>query len=86
MMIKRDNVPVIGLMDEQYPFYFEETDYCYNARDKGYKVVYTPDTTVVHYHQKSSKDKESARKWFDIGKKIFDAKWAHIMGDRKIYG
>ncbi|WCK56165.1 glycosyltransferase family 2 protein [Aneurinibacillus sp. Ricciae_BoGa-3] len=86
MMIKRENIKQLGLLDERYPFYFEETDYCYNARDKGFKVVYTPCTVVYHYHQGSSKNYSKLAQWAGIGKKIFDTKWAHMMNDERVYG
>jgi GT2 family glycosyltransferase len=86
MMIKRANIKELGLMDERYPFYFEETDYCYNARDKGFKVVYTPSTLVYHYHQGSSKNNSKLAQWARIGKKIFDEKWVHMMSDEAFYG
>jgi len=86
MMIKRGNIPQLGLMDERYPFYFEETDYCYNARSKGFKVMYTPATTVLHYHQGSSKDNVQLTQWFKTGQAIFNTKFARMMGDARRYG
>ncbi len=49
MLIKREVVEAIGPLDESYGFgYHEDTDYCYRAREAGFRVVYTPDCVVHH--------------------------------------
>ncbi len=49
MLIKRAVVDAVGLLDESYGFgYHEDTDYCYRAREAGFRVVYTPDCLVHH--------------------------------------
>lgn len=85
-LIKRSNIEVLGLLDEYLIFYFEETSYSYNARRNGFKVMYCPDSTIVHYHQGSCKDNIWLNQQFQIGKKHFDEKFADMMGDNRIYG
>lgn len=36
MFIKKENFEIIGKFDENFFLYFEETDYCYRAKKKGY--------------------------------------------------
>jgi len=38
----------VGLMDENYFMYFEETDYCLAAQSKGFQVWFWPDFSIVH--------------------------------------
>lgn len=39
----------IGYLEEDYsPLYYEDTDLAFRARKKGYKVVYVPDSILVH--------------------------------------
>ncbi len=38
-----------GLMDETYFLYFEETDFCLQAKRAGWKCWYVPESRVVHY-------------------------------------
>ena len=38
-----------GLDEDYFPAYFEETDLCYRAHRKGYKVLYVPDSVLYHY-------------------------------------
>jgi GT2 family glycosyltransferase len=50
MFIKRALIDEIGLFDEKYGMgYREEVDYCFTAREAGWKVVSTPDAEYVHF-------------------------------------
>lgn len=40
-------------LDEDYWIWFEEVDFCYNVRKKGYKVIYLPDAKIIHYKAQS---------------------------------
>ena len=48
MMIRREVVDTIGLMDEGYFLYFEEVDYCLQARRTGWPCWYVPQSRVMH--------------------------------------
>ena len=54
--MRRSAIDQIGLFDEGLvpPFYLEDVDWCFRARTKGWKVYYTPDTSAVHFYQRSS--------------------------------
>ncbi len=50
MYIKRRTIEVLGGLDEQYhPCYYEDSDYCYSAWQKGIATVVTPYSVVVHH-------------------------------------
>ena len=49
MMIRRDVIAQIGYLDERYFAYQEDTDYCFQARQAGWKVYYVPRAEVIHY-------------------------------------
>jgi GT2 family glycosyltransferase len=49
MMIRREVMDQIGLLDERYFLYFEEVDYCRNARRAGWQVWYVPTSRVIHF-------------------------------------
>jgi GT2 family glycosyltransferase len=38
----------IGLMDERYFMYFEDADFCFRARQRGWKLAVAADTCVLH--------------------------------------
>ena len=48
MMVRREVFEQIGLMDEGYFLYFEETDFCRRAREAGWEVWYEPAARVMH--------------------------------------
>jgi hypothetical protein len=54
VLIRREVVRQIGLMDEGYFMYFEDQDYCRLARKAGWKVVNWPAAVVVHLQGQSS--------------------------------
>jgi GT2 family glycosyltransferase len=48
LLIKREVIQKVGLFDESYFCYWDETDYCFRAREAGYKVVYVPGAKIWH--------------------------------------
>jgi GT2 family glycosyltransferase len=48
MVIKRDVLDKIGLMDKDYFLYFEETDLCARIIRAGYDMMYIPNSIVWH--------------------------------------
>jgi GT2 family glycosyltransferase len=49
MLIRRQVIDQIGLLDEAFFAYQEDTDYCVRARQAGWKVTYVPDAKIIHY-------------------------------------
>jgi GT2 family glycosyltransferase len=49
MYIKRSTIQKIGVFDEQFhPCYFEDSDYCYRAKEYGLKTAVSPNSIVYH--------------------------------------
>lgn len=48
MMIRREVLKTVGLMDEEYFLYYEETDYCLQTKRAGWSCWYVPDSLVMH--------------------------------------
>lgn len=61
LMIRREALEQVGLLDEGYFMYSEELDWCYRARQAGWKIVYLPEATVVHHEGKSSEQNLASR-------------------------
>lgn len=55
MMIRKETVDKIGLLDERFFMYFEDADWCKRFWEVGYKVVYYPKAQMAHYYHRSSK-------------------------------
>jgi GT2 family glycosyltransferase len=49
MLIRRQVVDQIGYLDERFYAYQEDTDICSRARGAGWKVVYFPESKIIHY-------------------------------------
>ena len=68
----------IGGFDERYrPAYYEDTDYCFAVRDSGRKVLYQPESVVVHTEgMTSGTDLTSGvKKYQVVNQSKFAEKW-----------
>jgi len=55
LMIRRQAVQEIGLLDERFFMYGEELDWCLRAKRAGWAVMYYPAAQIVHYKGESTK-------------------------------
>jgi N-acetylglucosaminyl-diphospho-decaprenol L-rhamnosyltransferase len=55
LLVRRETIEAIGVMDEQFFMYFEEVDLCYRAWERGIEVHYTPEPTITHSGSGSSR-------------------------------
>ncbi len=85
-LIRRDLLPTIGLFDEGYFFYFEETDYSFHVHSLGYRVVYCPQSKLIHLGGQSSHDHVLLRRYFNASQRRFRHKWKHLMKDTSSLG
>lgn len=49
MIIRRKAWEDVGDFDETFFAYQEDSDYCYRTRQKGWKVMYVPLSSIVHF-------------------------------------
>lgn len=54
MIIRRDVLETVGLMDEGYFMYYEEMDFCLQVHRAGWECWYVPESRVVHLVGQSS--------------------------------
>lgn len=54
MLLRRKAVEDVGLLDEGFFMYYEDTDLCRRLADVGWKVYYEPTATVKHEHRRQS--------------------------------
>ncbi|HTL28834.1 MAG TPA: glycosyltransferase family 2 protein [Tepidisphaeraceae bacterium] len=78
MIIRPAVFEAIGLMDEKYFMYFEEVDFCLQAKRAGWPCWYVPSSRVVHLVGAASElsDARKHRKrrpkyWFDSRRRYF---------------
>lgn len=60
MMVKREVIDKIGLMDNDYFLYFDETDWCARMIRAGYDMLYVP--TAIAWHAVSGLMSDSNKK------------------------
>jgi hypothetical protein len=48
LMVKKSVLDRVGLLDESFFAYFEETDLCARIRRAGSEVWFTPETSIIH--------------------------------------
>jgi len=57
MLIKNELIKKIGLFNENYFMYNDETDFAYRVKKAGYKIVVTSETIIWHHHDWSNNNK-----------------------------
>jgi GT2 family glycosyltransferase len=60
MFVRREAIEQVGLLDEQFFIYGEETDWCYRFKKAGWKVIFTPCAEIIHLGGQSTKQKATA--------------------------
>ena len=54
LMLRRNAINQVGLMDEQFYMYYEEVDWCYRIKKRGWKIYFNPRAEVIHYAGEST--------------------------------
>jgi GT2 family glycosyltransferase len=49
MVVRREAVNMVGLLDERFFMYWEDADWCRRMWEKGWRVVYFPRASIVHF-------------------------------------
>jgi GT2 family glycosyltransferase len=61
MMVRRETIAAIGLMDERFFMYGEDLDWAKRAGDAGWRVYYYPEVRVIHVKRAASSQSERAQ-------------------------
>ena len=62
MLVRRKAGEEAKWWDEDYFFYGEDIDFCYMLKEKGWKIYYVPDFSIIHYKGVSSGLKKVSEK------------------------
>jgi GT2 family glycosyltransferase len=78
MMVRREVFESIGLLDDRYFMYYEETDFCLRAARAGWPTWYVPSSRIIHLVGQASGVtgahrmlKRRPRYWFDSRHRFF---------------
>ena len=53
LLVRQQVLQQVGLLDESFFMYLEETDWCYRIRRHGWKIYWMPKAKMLHYGQQS---------------------------------
>ncbi len=59
ILVKRSCIEAVGGLDESYYIYGEDVDWCFRARQAGFRVVYEPEAKIWHKISSSSGGKHA---------------------------
>jgi len=82
LLVRREFWDSTGGFDERYrPAYYEDTDLCMRAWELGLRVMYQPESVVVHYEGLSNGKSIGGgiKRYQSINKLKFFEKWAHAL-------
>lgn len=76
LLMNRAAFQEIGPLDEQFFMYFEETDWCYRARQAGWEIWLHPEIAISHLEgQAAGKVSDFSRRQFQHSYRLYLAKY-----------
>jgi len=63
IMMTREAIDKVGLLDEQYFFFMEEVDWFYRLRQLGGVVYYFPEAQIIHHYAQSINQTDNRSKY-----------------------
>ncbi len=49
LLARKKAIEQVGLMDEQFPMFFSDVDWCRRFIDHGWKILFVPSVQIVHH-------------------------------------
>lgn len=75
MMVRKSAMDAIGLLDERFFFFFEETDWAYRMRKGGWKVFFVPHARIFHAQGRSVGHNALSRQLYYRSQYQYFKKW-----------
>ena len=63
LLIRRQALEEVGSLDERFPIFFNEVDWCFRAKRAGWRILFTPEVEVVHYGGGSTRQVSAQMAW-----------------------
>lgn len=82
MIVRAETIQQVGMLDEKFFMYGEDIDWCYRIKEAGWKIIYNPTVSIIHYKGASSRRKpvkivyEFHRAMFLFHKKHYTSKYS----------
>ncbi len=75
LLVRKKTIDEVGMLDERYFFFFEETDLAYRMRAAGWKVFHVPGAFIYHLQGQSIGSDVRSRREFYRSRYQFFRKW-----------
>jgi len=83
MYIKRAVIEAIGALNEAFFSYFEDTDYCLQATEAGFRTVCAGGVTLIHHENVTTKiNRVNFSHMFQKSRRTFRKKWERKLMKR----
>jgi N-acetylglucosaminyl-diphospho-decaprenol L-rhamnosyltransferase len=63
MLLRREAIEEVGLLDERFFMYGEDMDWAYRVARRGWRILYNPRVTVLHHKGASSRQHSHRMTW-----------------------
>ncbi len=75
MLVRTKAIQDVGLFDERFFLYVEDTDWCRRFWESGWEVHYVSDAEIVHYHSRQSAENPGLSGVFTYATRVHIASW-----------
>jgi GT2 family glycosyltransferase len=75
LMIRKTAMDSVGIFDEIFFFFFEETDWAYRMQQANWRIFFVPSARIIHAQGKSAGNSISSRILFYRSRYIYLKKW-----------
>ncbi len=75
LMIRKTAMEAVGIFDETYFFFFEETDWAYRMKQANWRIFFVPSARIIHSQGKSAGNRVASRILFYRSRYIYLKKW-----------
>jgi GT2 family glycosyltransferase len=58
MVVRQTAIDTVGLLDESFFMYAEDLDWCKRFREAKYRIIFFPESVVIHHKYKSGQAKD----------------------------
>jgi GT2 family glycosyltransferase len=62
-LVRMEAIRQVGLMDELYFVYGDDPDWCYRFSKNGWKIMFTPDSEIIHYGGQTTRQMARKFRW-----------------------
>jgi len=64
MLVRREALEDVGLLDEHYFLHCEDLDWCMRFRKRGWKILFVPDVEISHAQGECSQSRPVRVEWY----------------------